>query len=153
MRVVNLLIALCLALGMFLAEPTLAQERYQLEPTHNGTLRLDRQSGEVSYCRMIGSGIVCTMAADERGLMLQANQELAKRVEELEKRLSAIEGKQDVSQTDTITTENNVESEKNSDVAEELENNQIDKAMRVTEAVMRRFIIMFKDLNRELENN
>lgn len=49
--------------------PSLATSnaRYTLERSGDGFVRLDRVTGEVSYCRIEGAaGLVCRLAADER---------------------------------------------------------------------------------------
>lgn len=72
-----------------LTPPSLAQdqeqERFQLEKMQDGFIRLDRKSGDVSYCRQEQSGLICRMAADERKAFEQELDALTKRVERLEK--------------------------------------------------------------------
>lgn len=47
--------------------PPPADARYALERTADGFVRLDRQTGAMSYCRIEGAaGLVCRLAADER---------------------------------------------------------------------------------------
>lgn len=41
-------------------------ERYTLAPSGSGFLRLDRQTGAVSYCSAAGGVSVCRLGADER---------------------------------------------------------------------------------------
>lgn len=69
--------------------PSLAQdqeqERFQLEKLQDGFIRLDRKSGDVSYCKQEQSGLICRMAADERKAFEQELDALTKRVERLEK--------------------------------------------------------------------
>ncbi|MFD1745291.1 hypothetical protein ACFSE1_07460 [Rhizobium helianthi] len=60
-------------------------DRYQLEKTQNGFIRLDRQSGDVSFCREEQTGLICRMAADERKAFEQELDQLTRRVEALEK--------------------------------------------------------------------
>jgi hypothetical protein len=50
-----------------LAGPPPAGERYAIERTADGFVRLDRTTGEMSYCRLEGAAnLVCRLAADER---------------------------------------------------------------------------------------
>lgn len=62
-------------------------DRYQLGRTQTGFIRLDRQTGAVSYCREETGGLTCRLAADERTAFEQELDMLAKRVDTLEKRL------------------------------------------------------------------
>ena len=41
-------------------------DRYVLEKSGDGFVRMDRQSGEMSACTQDGAGLVCKLAADER---------------------------------------------------------------------------------------
>ena len=140
-------------IGLLLAGPSVAQDRYQLEKVQDGTVRLDRKTGEVSFCRMIGSGIVCTMAADERGVLLRANQELEQRVEILERRLAALEAKTTADDHDASQPAPGDDSQQQPMVDQNIDDGELDRAMRVTESVMRRFIGMMKDLSNEFDSN
>jgi hypothetical protein len=59
--------------------------RYRLEKTQTGFVRLDQQTGAVSFCREEAGGLTCRMAADERTAFEQELDMLTKRVEALEK--------------------------------------------------------------------
>ncbi len=79
--------------------PTSADDRYTLISIENGTMRLDRKSGVVSYCRYTGGSVVCSLSADEREAWIVATEDMEDRVEELEKRiayLEAMSGKADL---------------------------------------------------------
>jgi len=62
-------------------------QRFQLERTENGLVRLDRQSGAISLCREENGALSCRMAADERAAYEQELELLEKRVTVLEERL------------------------------------------------------------------
>ncbi|HEV7433621.1 MAG TPA: hypothetical protein VGO22_01920 [Pseudorhizobium sp.] len=62
-------------------------QRFQLERTDNGLVRLDRQTGTVSLCREDNGTLSCRMAADERAAYEQELDLLEKRVSALEDRL------------------------------------------------------------------
>jgi flagellar motility protein MotE (MotC chaperone) len=44
----------------------LAEDRYVLEKSDSGFVRMDRQTGEMSTCKQEGAALVCKLAADER---------------------------------------------------------------------------------------
>ena len=131
-----------------------AENRYSLAETDSGTVRLDRKTGTVSFCRKVGAGLACSMAAEEREAMEKAHEDMAIRIDTLEERLAKLE---------LAILEAEQEREKSSaikkpdkDKSDQLsgdEERQIDKAMRVTENVMRRFIGAIKDIKRDLETN
>lgn len=68
-----------------MAEDEANRERYQLEKLRDGFIRLDRQTGDVTYCKEEQTGLVCRMAADERKAFEQELDQLTRRVDALEK--------------------------------------------------------------------
>ncbi|WJH38916.1 hypothetical protein N7E02_18450 [Aliirhizobium terrae] len=74
-----------LVLGAGAAE---AQERFQLERTDEGFVRLDTQTGAISTCRDQNGELTCRMAPDERAAYETELDLLEKRVTALEERLS-----------------------------------------------------------------
>ena len=81
-----LLLAITLLPGLAFAQEA-EGERFQLERTENGLVRLDRQSGAMSLCREENGTLSCRMAADERAAYEQELDLLEKRVTALEERL------------------------------------------------------------------
>jgi hypothetical protein len=86
------LFASSLFLGLF-AIPALADDavRYSLEKTADGYVRMDRQSGEMSVCKEADGQLVCRLAADERASYETSAAALAKRLDALERKVSALE--------------------------------------------------------------
>jgi hypothetical protein len=64
-------------------------ERFQMEKTETGFVRLDRETGAVSLCRDDGGNLVCRMAADERAAYERELDLLEKRVTALEQKLES----------------------------------------------------------------
>jgi hypothetical protein len=79
---------LLLSAGM----PAVAQEtstdRYTLEKSESGFVRLDRQTGAVTLCTEADGTLTCRMAADERAAYDEDLARLEKRVEALEKQIA-----------------------------------------------------------------
>lgn len=67
-------------------------ERYQLERTDDGYVRLDSRTGRMSLCREQGDQLVCRYATDESRAYVDDIDSLRDRVEALEERLAALEG-------------------------------------------------------------
>jgi hypothetical protein len=82
-----------LMIGTMLALPAAAEdsERYRLERTENGFVRMDMASGHMSLCREQGDQLVCRSAADEREAYHRDIGDLEARVEGLEQRLAELE--------------------------------------------------------------
>jgi len=125
-----------------------AQDRYQLQETKHGMVRLDRHTGAVSHCRKVGASLACSMAADERDAMMADNEDLTRRIEALAQRITALEH----SNNDQNVALARGKSD-GSLVAEGVGEPKIDKVMRITERVVRRFIAVLKELTQELGVN
>lgn len=90
MRIVNLAgITLLAATSAALAQDT---NRYTLEKTAEGYVRMDRATGEMSLCSERSGQLVCKLAADERSAFESELDRVTARLEDVEKRLAAIEG-------------------------------------------------------------
>lgn len=84
----------CTALAATVAAvPSSAQdaERYQLERTQNGYVRLDTETGRMSLCEERSGRLVCRVAAEEREAHDRDLDALAARIEALEARIAALE--------------------------------------------------------------
>lgn len=136
-----------LALSLLLASPALAEtatsdERFSVVKTESGTIRVDRKSGAISYCRDAAGSMVCSMAADERAAWRDEMERMASRIDALEAKLaaapttpSAPAGPEAVPPVATKPTDN------------------LDKAMDKVEGLMRRMIGVAKDVKKDWESN
>lgn len=85
--------AVFLASGAALAEPAGADSpkseagRFAMSPTEGGFLRLDKQSGEVSFCTVEGGLSTCRAAAEERAALQAEIDRLARENAELRAKL------------------------------------------------------------------
>ncbi len=64
-----------------------AQQRFQLERTERGIVRLDTETGALTLCREDGEGLTCRMAPDERAAYENELDLLERRVAALEERI------------------------------------------------------------------
>ena len=84
----TLLPAFVLPAGGSVAQET-GSQRFQMEKTESGFVRLDRETGAISVCREEAGELICRMAADERAAYEKELDLLAGRVTALEERLDA----------------------------------------------------------------
>ena len=85
----TLLTLTALSLGIpFAMAQDAATDRYTLEKSESGFVRLDRQTGAVTLCTEAGGTLTCRMAADERAAYDADLALLEKRVEALEKQIA-----------------------------------------------------------------
>lgn len=68
-------------------------ERYRLEKTDDGYVRMDTQTGAMSICEEKSSQLVCRAAADERTAYEDDIERLRDTVNALEKRVAALENR------------------------------------------------------------
>lgn len=80
--------AVSLTGALFVAEGAKAQQRFQLERTDRGIVRLDTETGAITTCRDENDELTCRMAPDERAAYETELNLLEKRVTALEERLS-----------------------------------------------------------------
>jgi len=87
MRQISLIVAVFLTVsGASAAEP----DRYRLEKTPDGYVRMDTRTGEMSLCTERWGELVCRMAADERTAMQDELERLQSDIDALEDRLAEV---------------------------------------------------------------
>lgn len=111
-----------------LSQAMAVEDRYALVPTEEGALRIDRESGEVSRCE--SDGTVCRLLPDERLAYEREIERLADRVDALEERLAVLE---------TAGPRGLPDEE------------DLDRALDLTERTLRRFFGMMRELGRDTE--
>lgn len=67
------------------------EDRYTLEKTADGFVRMDRTTGEMSICKQQAEQLVCRLAADERSAFEGEIDRLEGRVKALEARVDKLE--------------------------------------------------------------
>ena len=123
----SLLLSLSLLPSLALAQDAQSQ-RFQLERTENGLVRLDRQTGAMSLCQDSNGTLSCRMAADERAAYEQELDLLEKRVTALEEQLK--------------------EASPSRDLPGEAE---IEQSLSIMERFMRRFMEIIQEFTNERE--
>ena len=122
-------IASSLIISLF-SFPAFAEDavRYSLEKTADGYVRMDKQSGEMSVCKEADGQLVCRLAADERNAYETTTTALAKRLDALEQKVTALEGGSSKSLNALPSDE------------------EFDKTLSMMERFMRRFMGVVKEL-------
>jgi hypothetical protein len=110
-------------------------ERYRLEKTDGGYIRMDTQSGEMSICREESGQLVCRLAADERSAFEDEVDRLNVALKALEDRVAALE-KAGPSSLDSMLPSDE----------------QVDKAMSMMERFFRGFVDIVKQLDPSLDD-
>jgi hypothetical protein len=108
-------------------------DRYALEKSAQGYVRLDKKTGEMSICQETGGQLVCKLAADDRTAFEDEVDRLRTELDDVEKRVSALESGSGKS---TLPTEE-----------------EFDQTMSYVQRFFRSFLDMVKEFDRDLRGN
>ena len=89
--VISPLLFMSLLAGASAAEP----DRYRLEKTPNGYVRMDTRTGEMSICQEKWGELVCRMAADERTAVHDEMERLQTELKALDDQLATVKALED----------------------------------------------------------
>lgn len=109
-----------------------AEERYRLEKTDHGYVRMDTRTGAMSICEEQSGELVCKPAADERDASREQIEHLEAAVRALEKRVAALERNLPSVQVPALPSEE-----------------EFDKGMDYMDRLLRRLMGIVKDMERE----
>lgn len=117
-----------------LSFPAMAQDtdRYTMEKSDNGYVRMDRKTGEMSICEERSGQLVCKLAADERSAFQDEVDRLQDRLSGLEKRVAEIETASRLNPKALLPDEESFE-----------------KSLGYMERFFRRFMDIVKDLDQD----
>ena len=119
--------------------------RYAFHPVASGVLRLDRESGDVAFCKAEAAAVVCSglTASAESGRPAGAGEVaagLTVRIAALEARIAALEA-----QIGTLQSQPGA-----GDLADE---EALDRVMVLTDRMMRRFFGLVRDWKHDMESD
>jgi hypothetical protein len=80
------LMALLALLPMLMVTPASAQDRYKMQETENGIIRLDTQTGAVSHCTFEDKTLTCSTATDDKASYEEEIERLSSENKTLRKR-------------------------------------------------------------------
>jgi hypothetical protein len=106
-------------------------ERYRLEKTDTGYVRMDTATGEMSLCEERSGQLVCKLAADERAAFQGDIDRLQARLEEMEGRVAKLEARPSIPETLLPSDE------------------QVDKGIDIMEKFFRSFMGIVKELDKD----
>ncbi|MDR7225102.1 hypothetical protein [Aminobacter aminovorans] len=121
-------------IGGLSAVPALAAEtqRYQMEKTDKGYVRMDTQTGEMSICEERDSQLVCKLAADERSALQDELGRVQTELKALDERLVKLESSLTAQLESKLPTEE-----------------EFQKSMGYMERFFRSFMGIVKDMEKE----
>ena len=166
----------CVAVGVSVSLAEGESDRFQLIEKGDQTIRLNMETGAVSFCDKTNGGLACKLAADERAVWLAENNQLSKQVDELSNRVTELEARvrslesSGNSEADDELTEvlpetppsaGSREEKKPADeeqaaespsLLSESDKQKLDLALEKAEHVFRSFIGLMKDLQADFQN-
>jgi len=131
MRLFTILVsALALAgiAGLASAEQT---DRYRLEKSETGYVRMDTVTGEMSICEERSGQLVCKLAADERSAFQDEVDRLQAKLDAVEDRVAKLEARPSIPETLLPSDE------------------QVDKGIDIMEKFFRSFMGIVKELDKD----
>ena len=134
MRSTTLTLLACLAATPAAAQDPAPAPRYTFTPVPDGALRLDTQTGDVSFCAGTAGSPACTPVADE-GRQNAASDALPEddRIAALERRVAALEERIDAQGTSALDDES------------------MDRVLTLTDRMLRQFFGLVRDMKRDLQ--
>lgn len=129
---IAILAGLGILAGATLAAAQETETRYTLEETADGYVRMDNRTGEMSICTERSRQLVCKLAADERSAFQDELDRILTRLDEVEKRLAAVEKAPSAPDAGLPTEQ------------------QFEQTLTFMERFFRRFIDVAKDLDKDL---
>ena len=119
---------LILAAALPLSANVQAAERFQLERTDNGFVRMDTQTGQMSFCEERSGQLKCTASTDDGAASAGRIEALERRVDELESRVAELGGGHNAMPSDQ----------------------EFEQTMSLMERFMRRFMGIVKEFETEV---
>jgi hypothetical protein len=108
-------------------------DRYRIEKTDKGYVRMDTRTGEVSNCEETAGQLVCRIAADERLALQEEIERLQVRLDALDARVAKLEAQPSIPEALVPSDE------------------EIDKGLDAMEKFFKRFMGIVKDLEKQNE--
>lgn len=121
----------------------ISPERYSINEQDGGIVRVDKTTGQVSFCDVKKANVICRLGADERDAYEVELERLGERIAVLEKQVvqSSVQTKRPKENVPGIAS-------KDSQFDKEF-----DKAMDFAESAMRRFFGMVQNLKKDFEGD
>jgi hypothetical protein len=107
-------------------------DRYRLEKTDSGYIRMDTATGEMSICEERSGQLVCKLAADERAAFQSDIDRLQSKLDDVEGRVAKLEARPSIPETLLPSDE------------------QVDKGIDIMEKFFRSFMGIVKELDKDV---
>jgi hypothetical protein len=131
-----------------------ASGRFEIREHGGGFVRLDRQTGELSYCTIGNSGLACRVAAEEREAYQQALAEIEERLARLEEQSAGndggVTGTTRSKRQDRFVPDAAPPSDPETGPETGAAERELDRAMNLAERAMQRFFAVIREWQQDL---
>jgi predicted nuclease with TOPRIM domain len=131
MRAIALIIPAVLVAGLAGSARGEEVDRYRLEKTENGYIRMDTRTGEVSTCEETTGKLVCTIAPDERLALQDEIERLQAKLDALDQRVAKLEAQPSIPKVLVPSDE------------------EVDKSLDIMEKFFHRFMGIMKEMDKQ----
>ena len=127
-----------------------ADGTYQLEPHRDGFVRLNRDTGAVSFCKSGEDRLSCRLGADERAALLDEINDLREQLQALEESVAALSADEE---GPPGAVDGGEGGEPEISQTEEMLDEEFERALDFTKRTMRRLFDVVKELQRDLNES
>ena len=131
MRLFAILVSVCALAGIAGLASAEETDRYRLEKSDTGYVRMDTVTGEMSICEERSGQLVCKLAADERAAFQTDIDRLQAKLDDVEGRVARLEARPSIPETLLPSDE------------------QVDKGIDIMEKFFRSFMGIVKELDKD----
>ena len=132
MRLFAILVSALALTGIACSASAEEADRYRLEKTETGYVRMDTATGEMSICEERSGQLVCKLAADERAAFQNDIDRLQAKLDQVEGRVAKLEARPSIPETLLPSDE------------------QVDKSIDIMEKFFRSFMGIVKELDKDV---
>ncbi len=151
--------AILSAAALFSPAASLGQEktpdqRFQIERDGNGFVRLDKKTGETSFCRRVNDALVCRLAVEERDALHLEISELQGKLTAEKEKLAALDDTGSSNQPQARPKDDVPDTSQREGAGSENDEfeQEMDRALDITKRTVRKLFNVVKELRKEFGN-
>lgn len=146
---------MCLTPGLSVGQKNVDRQsnldrQFHFQPSGEGFVRLNKTTGETSFCRLVVDDIVCRLGIEERDALHSEIDELQNTIAKLQGRLDRIGENSPQLQRPKNNVPNPEFSEDGGSERDKIEK-EVDRAIDITKLTMRKLFEAVKELQKEFE--
>ncbi|MCF6322027.1 MAG: hypothetical protein L3J32_09700 [Rhizobiaceae bacterium] len=131
--------------------PVSPGQRFQIEREGNGFVRLDKKTGETSFCQTVNDVLVCRLAVEERDTLHREISDLQNKLTAEKEKLAALDETGSSQQSQVRPKDGVPDTSKREGAGSERDEfeQEMDRALDITRRTMRKLFSAVKELRKE----